>query len=154
MNREITVEYTREFSTSVYWIMWIKSIGFNALIAWAIGALVVLPIAFFTKAYLFYVITIIFIGIAMVWTLLKKSAPHVNKLNAPATTIVKFRFTDLQLESAGVIFSWENIKAIQKYPTVWLIFFSNASGSIALPTKNLDNEIKRFIIHKLKEAKN
>ena len=96
----------------------------------------------------------ILIGIVMVWALLKKSAPQVNKLTAPATTITKFRFTDFQLESAGLIFPWENIKAVQKYPIAWLIYFSNTSGSITLPTKNLDHEIRKFIIRKLKENKN
>jgi hypothetical protein len=156
MNREITVEYNREFLRSVFWIMWFDSIGTKALIAWGIAGLVFTPFILW-QGFWFYVLVMIFLGMVLGWLLFQKSAFQMDDSTqsslqlSPYTVIVGF--TDLHLELVDAIFPWQRIQAVKRYPIAWLISFADSANYIILPTAKLDRNLKGFIMRKLKDSR-
>lgn len=156
MNREITVEYTPKFIKSILWILWINSIGISGFTALGIACLVFLPIIILS-GYVFYLLGITLVGICLFLFLIKRSIPQMNnsvaKFNSVGVPTVKFNFTDnglgVETNASCTEFFWQELKAVNKYPTVWLILFSGMSESLILPTNKLDRELKQFITYKL-----
>lgn len=94
----------------------------------------------------------IIIATASYFIHLKRALIKLQRMKKPEATLdvteSSFRVVSDVGESA---FEWSVIKQVWQFDEMWLLFFS-ASEFMTLPTKNITEEHKTFMLHKLKES--
>jgi hypothetical protein len=152
VNREVVVNYTPKLLKTILWTLWFHSIGKIYLLASIIACLVLAPLIILNKT---NIIILLFVIIGFFLYLLKRSEPQGESSMSDAYQTQTFRFLESHLElevnQQQSHFSWNTLNAVYKYPNVWLIEFSTMTGYFALPTKKLDQNVKKMITLKLKQ---
>ena len=157
MNREITVNYSRELIKFAVWKFWTRNIGLKNFVIFAIVCVAfILFILSGDRSWFlgFLGATIVFslgIGCASYFIYLNRSMEKFNRMKTPTA---KLRFTDecigIESDIGRTELSWKMIEKIWEYPSVWLVFIAK-QGYITLPTANFDDELKQFIAEKVRE---
>lgn len=157
MNREITVQYSRDLIKQAVWKFWVRSIGLSGFVGFfvvCVGFLYFLlsgDRSWFVGFLGAVVLIAAGIGIVSYFIYLNRSMEKFKRMDEPTA---KFRFTDdlIGIESniGWTEVSWKMIEKIWKYPSVWLVFIAK-QGYITLPTANLDEELKQFVTAKVME---
>lgn len=157
MQREVTVTYSPEIIRFAVWKFWTRSIGLGTFIAFiilCIAFLVVLMsgdrswlLGFMGAA----VLVCAFVLILTYFLCLNRSMDKFKQMEKPTA---KFSFTDeyigIESDMGKSELSWKLIQKVWQYPSVWLVFLEKQSY-ITLPTESIDEELKQFIILKLKQ---
>lgn len=157
MDREITVSYSRELIRFAVWKFWTRSVGRASFVIFV--AICIAFVGFFLSGDRSWVLgvlgaTIAFslsIGSVSYFVYLNRSLEKFNRMETPTA---KLRFTneriDMELDIGRSELSWKMIEKIWKYPSVWLVFIAK-QGYVTLPTADFDDELKEFIIIKVRE---
>ena len=157
MDREIIVSYSRDLINFAVWKFWTRNIGLSNFIIFALVCVAFIGVflsgdrswflGFLGAAIAFC----LGIGCVSYFIYLSRSTEKFNRMETPTA---KFRFTDerigIESDIGWTELSWKMIEKIWKYPSVWLVFIAK-QGYITLPTVNLDDELKQFIILKVRE---
>ncbi|CAN5662948.1 hypothetical protein BH24ACI3_BH24ACI3_05100 [soil metagenome] len=160
MNREITVQYSRDLIKQAVWKFWVRSIGLSGFVGFFVVCVGFLYFLFsgdrswFTGFLGAVVLIAAGIGVASYFIYLNRSMEKFNRMDEPTA---KARFTDdliaIESDIGWTELSWKMIEKIWKYPSVWLVFIAK-QGYVTLPTANLDEELKQFITAKMAEQIN
>jgi hypothetical protein len=156
MNREITVSYSRELIKFAVWKFWTRNIGLRNFVIFALVCVAFILVFLSGDCSWF----LGFLGAAIVFSFglgcvsyfisLRSSMKKFNRMETPTA---KFRFTDERIGIESNIgwteLSWKMIEKIWEYPSVWLIFIAK-QGYVTLPTANHDDELKQFIVRKVR----
>ena len=155
MNREIVVEYNPELIRFAVWKFWTRSIGLSGFIAFG-----------FVLAFFFYLLAIgdrswllgfvgavvcvaLGMGVLSYRVYLNRSMSKFDNMQSPTA---KFQFTDdtfcIESDIGRSELSWKMIERVWPYPSVWLVFIKK-QGYVTLPVRDVDEEVKQFIINKI-----
>ena len=155
MNREVTVRYSPELIKFAVWKFWIRTIGIAGFVGFAVVCIAFIYVLLsgdrsWRFGFLAAVAGISFgIGIVSYFIFLKQIMAKFERTNS-----AKIRFTDDRIgfeSNMGVSeLPWNMIDKIWKYPSVWLVFIAK-QGYVTLPTADLDEEIKEFVLQKVNE---
>ena len=158
MNREITVSYSPELIKFAVWKFWTRNIGLKNFVIFAVVCVAFILVLWggdrsWFLGFLGAAIVFSFgIGCMSYYMSLRNSMEKFNRMETPTA---KFRFTDERIGIESNIgwteLSWKMIEKIWEYPSVWLVFIAK-QGYVTLPTANLDDELKQFIVRKVRES--
>lgn len=157
MKYEVTVEYSEELIKTATRRFLAKLLGWDYLVAWLVmlAALIVLLClgqrGWFVGA-LGAVLVIAALVAVMVWVVFHRRA--LTTLRRMETPKALFVFDDDGIAVTSDLSSgnlkWQAIQKLWCFPEAWLLFFAKGVYS-TLPTGCLTDEIKQFIVGKLKE---
>ena len=157
MNREITVRYTPEiikFAVRQFWRRSIDAGGFAAFILMTALAIYLFVIG--DRSWLLGVVgtAVLFcfvIGAASYRIYLSRSMEKFKRMN---DGIAKFQFSDngiwVESDIGASEVAWAFIEKIWVFPKVWLLFYPK-QGYSTLPVADIDDELRQFIIEKVRE---
>jgi hypothetical protein len=159
VNREVVVEYNPELIRFAVWKFWTRSIGLSGFIAFgSVLAFFSYLLAIGDRSWLLGFVgalagVALGIGILSYRIYLNRSMSKFDNMQRPTA---KFQFTDdlfcIESDIGRSELSWKMIEGVWSYPSVWLVFIKK-QGYVTLPVRDIDEEIKQFIIDKI-EANN
>src|SRR2546422_356710 len=156
MNREIIVEYDPELIKFAVWKFWTRSIGLSGFVAFGFVLLFFLYLLIIRdRSWLLGVLgaTVGFalgIGIFSYRIYLNRSLAKFDAMQSPTA---KCHLTDdlfcMESDIGRSELSWKMIEKVWMYPSVWLVFIKKQGYVTLLPTSNIDEEVKQFILNKV-----
>jgi hypothetical protein len=155
VNREVVVEYNPELIRFAVWKFWTRSIGLSGFIAFgSVPGFFSYLLAIGDRSWLLGFVGAVAcvalgIGILSYRIYLNRSMSKFDNMQSPTA---KLQFTDdlfcIESDIGRSELSWRMIERVWSYPSVWLVFIKK-QGYVTLPVRDIDEEIRQFIIDKI-----